>query len=217
MRRLPLVLAIVAVGCADPAPEASTPPDAVVQAPTTLGPAPGDSASGPPAPVAEDVPSAPTPDSAPDPVQEPAPASGPPAPPRPEASDAPLTPPPSPRRTEAAEAFWTSFRAAIRSGDRATLAAGLADIVTVGEVEYRRDSPQVQSVLEQIVENEQVRNAYVDADRLVHGPEESAFSSVARVETPEGDVTRARISGAVREVAPGDWRLVRLRTDPVEA
>ncbi|MEM1116105.1 MAG: hypothetical protein AAF845_06420 [Bacteroidota bacterium] len=226
MRVSTLALAFVLTACADPAPtpapEASTPTDVAVQPPTTLDPTPADTASGTAeAPEVIDAPTASVPP-APEPNTEPAP--------EPPVSDA-LLPRPRPMppavpiddpaddaaRTEAAEAFWASFRAAIRAGDQAGMLAGLADVVTVGEVEYRRDSPQVQSVVEQIVENAHVRDAYVAAERLVHGPDESAFSSVARVETPEGDVTEARISGAVREVAPGDWRLVRLRTDPVEA
>lgn len=216
MRVSTLVVAFLLVGCADPAPEASTAPDVAVQAPTTP--------DSPPA-AAPDTASV-TPSDSDEPTSEPPPAEK--QQPEPPVSDAllprpvpmppavPVDPPPNaPARTEAADAFWASFKAAIRAGDRAAIEAGLSDVVTVGEVEYPRNSPQVQSVLDQIVENEQVRDAYLGAGGLVHGPEESAFSSVVRVETPEGDVAQARLSGALRAVAPGDWRLIRLRTDPV--
>lgn len=217
MRVLLLLVGLSLVGCSDPAPEPSTPADAGVQAPAAPAPplpAGPDSASGPDPVAPPDVPPAPAPPAA---AASGAAGAAPPSPsPVSSVPTARPSAPPTPSRIEAADAFWASLRAAIRSGDRSALEAGLADVVTVGDVAYRRGSPQVQSVLEQIVENEQVRDAYLEADRLVHGPEESAFSSVARVETPEGDVTEARISGAIREVAPGDWRLVRLRTDPVQ-
>ena len=220
MRVPALVVALLLVGCADPAPEASTAPDVAVQVPTTPDPPPA---------AAPDTASV-TPSDSDEPASEPpAPAPRTETPqPGPHVSDAllprpvpmppavPVAPPQdAPARTESADAFWASFKAAIRAADRTAIEAGLADVVTVGGVEYPRSSPQVQSVLDQIVENEQVRDAYLGAGGLVHGPEESAFSSVVRVETPEGDVTEARLSGALRAVAPGDWRLVRLRTDPV--
>ena len=208
----------------DPTPAVPTPPAPPVVADTPLGPEPpetdipADSVVTPeilPESPA-DVPASSTPPSVrPSPVAE-TPAPSPPSSPRVEPPAAPA-PPPTGTRTNRApvEAFWTSFQAALRARDPAAIDDYLHTTVRVSGQDYDRDGPQVKEVVRQFAENPDLTEAYLDtsADELVVTGDRATFSSVARY-TLAGEPYEVTVSGVLREVRPGTWRIVELASEP---
>ncbi|HIG75546.1 MAG TPA: hypothetical protein EYQ24_13505 [Bacteroidetes bacterium] len=136
--------------------------------------------------------------------------SGPVSRPAPERPPMPAPPPSEPqsrRATAAADAFWSRFQRAVRTQDRAAIAAGLADRVRVGDQTFAKSSQEVQAVLTAIVEEEAAREAYLAVDGLTHGENGSTFSTTAHY-TVEGEDYEVEVFGTVAEVSAGEWRLV---------
>lgn len=220
-----LAAALVLAACAtDEAP----PPPPVAEADTPLGPAPeagdqipADSAvvpevpDAPPASTPSEAPAEPPPTAEP----EPRPPSPPPASPTPPVTQpgerAPRPQPPATGTDRTAvEAFWTRFQAALRARDADRIDDFLHTTVRVSGQAYDRDGPQVREVVRQFAENPDLSEAYLDtsADQLQVSGDRATFSSVARY-TIADEPYEATVSGVIREVAPGTWRIVELASE----
>jgi len=81
--------------------------------------------------------------------------------------------------------------------------------------DYPRDGPQVQEVVRQFAENPDLTEAYLDtsADELVVTDGRATFSTVARY-TLADEPYELTVSGVLREVSPGTWRIVELASEP---
>lgn len=202
-----------------PAIPAPTPP---VEADTPLGPEPREEESQIPedSVVVPDIPPAsPTPPAAiPDRPSTPEAST-----PRPERPSAPVPtdpdpqPPTTPARVDrtAVEAFWTRFQSALRARDASAIDDFLHTTVRVSGQAYDRDGPQVQEVVRQFAENPDLTEAYLDtsADELVVTAGRATFSSIARY-TLVDEAYEVTVSGVLREVQPGTWRIVELASEP---
>ena len=193
-----------------------------MEADTPLGPEPREDEPQIPedSVVVPDIPPAsPTPPAAvPDRPATPQPST--PTPERPTApqpTDPRPEPPSTPARADrtAVEAFWTRFQGALRARDASAIADYLHTTVRVSGQDYDRDGPQVQEVVRQFAENPDLTEAYLDtsADELVVSGNRATFSSVARY-TLADEPYEVTVSGVLREVSPGTWRIVELASEP---
>ena len=227
---LAVALGALALGCGDApavAPGAAEPVPAPAPVATEASaPSTGDDTA-----LTDDAPEAPEPEEAagegpaetapvrrsPRPSPRPAPGAVESAP-LPERPPMPAPPPverpPETRTPEArtpdyskAEAFWARFQAAVRTQDRAAIQRGLAESIRFGDQSYARSSEPVQEVITAIVTEPAARDAYLAVDRLTHTPTGSRFESAASY-VVDGETYEVVVYGTVREVAPGDWRLV---------
>ncbi|GAB5537561.1 MAG: hypothetical protein Rubg2KO_38100 [Rubricoccaceae bacterium] len=226
---LVLTSSFALAACADDPPETPTvpAPTTPVEADTPLGPEPreeepqipADSVVVPDLPPASPTPPAAVPDrpSAPDP-SEPSPErpTAPEAPEPPTPTDPDPEPPTSPGTDRTAvESFWTRFQGALRARDASAIDDYLHTTVRVSGQAYDRDGPQVQEVVRQFAENPDLTEAYLDtsADELVVTDGRATFSSVARY-TLADEPYEVTVSGVLREVTPGTWRIVELASEP---
>ena len=81
----------------------------------------------------------------------------------------------------------------------------------MGDQSFARDSEEVGSVVDAIVESEEAREAYLAVETLSHGADASRFETTATY-TVDGRRYDVVVFGAVAEVAPGEWRLVEVGT-----
>ena len=110
---------------------------------------------------------------------------------------------------------WTRFQGALRARDAGAIDDYLHTTVRVSGQDYDRDGPQVQEVVRQFAENPDLTEAYLDtsADELVVTDGRATFSSVARY-TLADEAYEVTVSGVLREVTPGTWRIVELASEP---
>lgn len=230
MRCFPLLVlasAFALAACADDPASTPTPSSPEPVAPAEV-PSPPDStsiveladpiAATPSEPEAPASPTAPPVAETPDVSPPPSPTPREPTAPEPPRAEPPAEPAPTPpARTDrtAVEAFWTRFQGALRARDAGAIDDYLHTTVRVSGQDYARDGPQVQEVVRQFAENPDLTEAYLDtpADELVVTDGRATFSSVARY-TLADEAYEVTVSGVLREVSPGTWRIVELASEP---